>query len=155
MDNAFSTNWTLYGIGAEGGQFFNSLARGPFASANPETTLEATLPNTGTYYLVLRHSSAIADVDYSIQVQNLPPAVTAPSGFGTVHSGTLQAQESMSYPFDAPAGRVVYFDQIVEGTNNGVGYTLSDPTGANVTSTVTFFGADGIFILPRSGTKAK
>ncbi len=74
----------------------------------------------------------------------------ASSGFGTPHAGTVNANQTNSFTYTAPAGLPVYYDNL-DASGQSLVVDLMDPTGTAVFS-VSETGDAGPFTLPSSGT---
>src|SRR5207245_4027616 len=77
-------------------------------------------------------------------------SVSTPGGFNTTHTGTLAPNSTQQFSITSPAGRLVYFDSLVQNNNN-ISYALTAPDSSYVTSGY-FYYDNGPFVLPQDGT---
>ena len=113
-----------------------------------------TLPLDGPYCLIVngynQGTITTAPLLFQLLLTDVSDTPVTPSGFGTPHSGTINANQTNSFTYTAPAGLSVYFDSL-DGSGQSLVVDLVDPSGtavfvANETSDV------GPYVLPRSGT---
>jgi len=102
----FSTNqarWQLVSpanVVVVSGQFTASL--GP-----------VTLPLDGPYcVMVIGTSVGNTPLTYQVLANDVSDTPVAVSGFGTIHSGTVSANQTNSFTYTAPAGLPIYFDSL-------------------------------------------
>lgn len=106
----------------------------------------AGLPADGTY-LIAVFSNSSSPVTYSFNV-SATASIATPTGFNTVQTGTLANNASQQFQFNAPAGRVVYFDSLAQNFN--VSYSVTSPSSSYVTSG-SLGGDSGPVVLPSDG----
>jgi len=140
----FSTNqarWQLVSpanVVVVSGQFTASL--GP-----------VTLPLDGPYcVMVIGTSVGNTPLTYQVLANDVSDRPVAVSGFGTIHSGTVSANQTNSFTYTAPAGLPIYFDSL-DTSGQSLEIDLFDPTGGVVFAT-SEIADSGPYILPRSGT---
>ena len=107
------------------------------------------LPATGSYILAVGTMSGGSPVDYTFRVTDTSDAPAAPSGLGTVQSGTLAPNGQQVFPFSGSQGQLVLFDQ--QDNNFAVSYEVRDPTNALVNRFQFSVASSGAFRLPASG----
>jgi hypothetical protein len=110
-----------------------------------------TLPMTGTYTVgVIGNGNVAGTVQYQFNITDLSDTPVASSGFGTVHSGTISANQTNSFIYTASAGLPVFLDsQDISGQTLVVDLTSPDGT---VVFSVQETADAGPYILPRSGS---
>jgi hypothetical protein len=113
-----------------------------------------TLPIDGPYCLMVMGYSqgapAIAPLSFQVMLSDVSDSSVAASGFGTAHSGTVNANQTNSFSCTASAGLPVYFDSL-DSSGQSLVVTLTDPAG-NTVFYVNETSDSGPYILPRSGT---
>ena len=115
------------------------------------TSFTATLALNGPYELIVQgNDTADASVAYSFDISATAQAVLAPSGFGTVQTGSLAAGASQSFSFTGTAGHSVYFNSLVR-TSQPITATFTDPSSNTIFSYSPSSNA-GPYVLTASGT---
>jgi hypothetical protein len=110
---------------------------------------EVVLPATGIYLVLVEgYSANIGSLDFQFAVSLVSNPGGGTSGFGTVHSGTVLADQTNSFSVTGPAGLPVYFDALTNASTVTV-YLISP-------SNEVIFASAGVndtgpFVLPRSG----
>jgi membrane-associated phospholipid phosphatase/methionine-rich copper-binding protein CopC len=107
LTGSVNGNWKLYNAN-------NQL----LTNNNLITDFNTTLPNDGTYLLMLSGSGANGTVNYNFQVTDVSDAPVTKSGFNTLKAGTIAAGGQDTYTFTAPAGTLVYFDSQSPSASN-------------------------------------
>jgi hypothetical protein len=107
-----------------------------------------TLPGNGSYALALVGGQSAAQ-SYSFQVTDVSDNPVALAGIDIQQSGTLAPGGSTSYQFNAPAGRLITYDDLEAG--NGLSGSLTAPDGSMVWP-IYHNQTSGPLALPRSGT---
>ncbi|MBI4327311.1 MAG: hypothetical protein HY674_18915, partial [Chloroflexi bacterium] len=110
------------------------------------------LPVTGTYLLLVEGTvDGTTAQDYQVLASLVSnPAGTA-SGFGTVKSGALAAEETATFTFTAPAGLVFYYDSLVARGSAAIYAQLLGPDTTEVFKLDATYDL-GPYRLPESGT---
>jgi hypothetical protein len=133
-------NWILYDAD-------NLLVPGSPVHLSITNDFTATLPTTGLYTLVIGGTGTPV-LNYSFTVTATLPAMVAPSGFGTVHTGSLAPGASTTFSYTGSAGLLVYFDS--QSGAPTVNATLADSVGLAFS-----YGVNELTLppvsLPRSG----
>ena len=102
-------NWRLWG---PDGRRLN-------VGGNLGSNFEAVLPTDGLYTLTLDGSADVPNNSYSFQVNDISAAPVPTSGFGVVHSGTIDDTNlEDEFTFTANAGTLAYFDSQDPGFDN-------------------------------------
>jgi large repetitive protein len=100
-----------------------------------------TLPNDGTYLLLLSGSNIIfggngnGTVNYNFQVTDVSDAPVTTSGFNTLRKGTIAAGGQDTYTLTANSGTFVYFDS-QSPSATGLIVEVKDANNQSVTSFV-------------------
>jgi hypothetical protein len=99
-----------------------------------------TLPNDGTYLLLLSGSSIFGGnsngtVNYNFQVTDVSDVPVSKSGFNILYTGTITTGGQDTYTLAANAGTFVYFDSQSPGAN-GLVVEVKDANNQSVTSFV-------------------
>ena len=133
--------WTLLGTADQ------ILGPQPYISGNIGII---TLPASGTYVVgVVGYGQNVTPVAYQWSAADVSDGASSTTGFGTVNSGTIGANQTNTFTYNAPAGLPVFFDsQDTSGQNLAV--DLVSPDGTTVFS-VGETADSGPYILPRSG----
>jgi hypothetical protein len=109
-----------------------------------------TLPSDGAYVIFIQgNGSHTNTLDYQFRVTDVSDAPVAASGLGAELSGTVNAGQTNTFVFTAPAGLPVFYDSL-----DRVGSLVADirdPNNVLVFSTGTQTDS-GPHTLPRSGT---
>jgi RHS repeat-associated protein len=134
--NPSSASWGLYDPN------FNLIA-----SNNLPGDFDATLPTDGTYVLLVGNS--MDAMTYSVQVTQIADTPVPASGFGTVHSGTMAAGQTITFTYTAPAGLPIYYDMLSDSFGSASLY-MTAPDGSFILNAP--FDDQGPIILPMSGT---
>jgi uncharacterized membrane protein len=137
-----------WGSGTGGSYYLYGENNNRLASASFGNGFQVTLPVSGLYVLALVGGSG-SPISYSFQAADDSDQPAAPSGFGTVHSGTLAGGANTTFTYTAPAGRTVYFDS--QTYNPNILFSLSGPDGSTTFSGYNYYDY-GPVALPRSGT---
>ncbi len=110
-----------------------------------------TLPVSGPYVLLVSGASpGLTPVSFSVLAQDVSDGPLAASGFGNPYTGTVNANQTNSFTYAAPAGLPVYFDSL-DRSGQSLVVDLLDPNGNAVFSVAETTDA-GPYVLPRSGT---
>ena len=121
------------------------------ATASFGTSFTASLSITGLYTLVLSGSdSTDQNVTYSFDISETMPAQVIESGLPMTASGSLDAGDSISFTFTAPAGLPLYFNSL-DRSYGPITAALDDPDGNNILSNNASYN-EGPFILSVPGT---
>lgn len=108
------------------------------------------LPATGPYYLLIEgRNTNNTPLRYRVNVSDISDAPAAVSGLGGDISGTVNAGQTNTFTFTAPAGTPFYYDSMDRAGSLTV--ELRDPSNALVFSGGTQSDS-GPHVLPRSGT---
>jgi large repetitive protein len=109
-----------------------------------------TLPATGPYCLLVSGASvAVTPLAFRVLLQDVSDSSVVASGFGVSHSGTVNANQTNSFTYTAPAGLPVYFDSL-DRSGQSLVVDLVDPFG-NAVFSVGEIADSGPYVLPRSG----
>jgi len=109
---------------------------------------EVTLPSTGTYaLLVAGNTDLIGGMTYQFRVSLISSASGPVSGFGSAHSGDTTLNQTNTFVYSGPAGRLIYFDALTNSSSTTV--RLIDPNGEVVFTASTYDA--GPYFLPRNG----
>jgi hypothetical protein len=110
-----------------------------------------TLPISGQYCLLISGNAATTTpLTFQVLLSDVSDSPVVSSGFGTAHSGTISANQTNSFNYNASAGLPVYFDSL-DFSGQSLVVDLIDPSGASVFSMPEVADA-GPYVLPRSGT---
>ena len=121
------------------------------ATASFGASFTATLPITGLYTLVLAGSdSTDQNVMYAFDISETMPTQVIESGLPMTQSGTLDAGDSISFTFTAPAGLPLYFNSL-DRSYGPITAEFDDPDGNNIFSN-NASNNEGPFILSQPGT---
>ncbi|WP_422928452.1 beta strand repeat-containing protein [Singulisphaera sp. PoT] len=137
------SNWSLYGPND------SIITTSPL-----DGDINLFLPWTGTYLLAVE-GAATSAVPYRFKVSEQTPATVSPTGFGTSHTGTLDASNghSASFAYTMSAGQVFDFTNFYPNHAGGnVRYVLSDAVGAVIYEDYATANDVGPVVAPRSGT---
>ncbi len=141
--DATGASWRLVGPG-------NQVWSGP-ASISADLG-EVVLPVTGTYVLLVEGTvDGTTAQDYQVLASLVSNPTGTASGFGTVKSGTLAAEETATVTFTAPAGLVCYYDSLVARGSAAIYAQLLGPDTAEVFKLDATYDL-GPYRLPQSGT---
>jgi hypothetical protein len=139
---ANQANWQLFGPQSQ------PITSSASISQNIGTV---TLPVTGTYtFGVIGNGNTTGTVQYQLTITDLSDTAVASSGFGTVHSGTISANQTNSFTYTGSAGLPVFLDS-QDTSGQTLVVDLTSPDGTVVFSVQETADA-GPYILPRSGT---
>ncbi|HLH56555.1 MAG TPA: cadherin repeat domain-containing protein [Verrucomicrobiae bacterium] len=109
-----------------------------------------TLPIDGTYYLLISGADpGSTPLTFQVQATDVSDGPVSASGFGTTQSGTVNANQTNTFNYAAPAGLPVFFDS-QDKSGQSLLVDLIDPTG-NAVFSVGETADSGPYILPRSG----
>ncbi len=115
------------------------------------TSFTTTLSVTGTYTLVLAGSDLTdSSLAYSFDISETMPPQFTESGLPMTQSGTLDAGDSKSFTFAAPAGLLLEFNSL-DRSYGPITATLTDPDNNIVFSNNASYN-EGPFTLSVSGT---
>jgi hypothetical protein len=110
-----------------------------------------TLPLDGEYcVLIIGTTGGTTPVTFEVLASDVSDSTAPVSGFGTVRSGTVNANQTNSFAYTGPAGLPIYFDSL-DTSGQSLVVDLIDPFGNNVFS-IAETSDNGPYILPRSGT---
>ena len=122
------------------------------ATASFGTSFTATLAIPGLYTLVLAGSdSTDQNVTYSFDISETMPAQVIESGLPMTESGSLDAGDSISFTFTAPAGLPLYFNSL-DRSYGPITAELVDPNNNTIFSSDYASSNEGPFILSVPGT---
>jgi hypothetical protein len=112
---------------------------------------DVVLPANGVYVVLVEGAAAnTVPLTYQFSVSDVSEPVVTVSGLGAVVAGSITAGLRLTNTFTAPAGTLVYFDNL-DRTTSAVVVELRDPANAQVF----FIGTtadSGPYFLSRSGT---
>ncbi len=151
-----SAGQTLYfqALGTDSNGRWNLYSPGPSPSyvngAAIDADFQVTLPQSGSYYLVLNgQQSSGASVNYSFQVTT-PTPVTKPLSLGATIQGSIsQFGETITYSFLGRTGQRLVYNALQSGSPN-VRAVLTSPSGLSVFN-INIDQNDGPFTLAEAG----
>ncbi len=121
-------------------------------SASFGTNFTLALPVSGIYTLALQGSDATdSSVTYSFDISATMPAPVTESGLPLAQSGSLDAGDSISFTFNAPAGLPLYFNSL-DRSYGPITVTLTDPDNNTIFSDDNPSYNEGPFVLAVPGT---